>query len=449
MDEATIRQLARDFATAPRAVWYGRVGTSTQSFASLTHWLINLVNLLTGRLDTPGGGMFTKPAADLVGLDRAAKQLRWRRRGPSQQRRSRVRGLPGFFGEWPVATLADEILTPGQGQIRGMVTFAGNPVLSTPNGRRLDEALSSLDFMVAIDFYLNETTRHANIILPPTVPLERDHFDLLFHTVAIRNTVKYAPAVFEPGPDQRHDWEILRDLALRLGPVQTPWFRLVARPLRRIRPEHVVDVALRIGPYGALAKPFGPRLTLAKLRRFPHGLDLGAHQPLLLERLMHADQNVHAAPKLLVDDVARLEREQVRAIEEKERRLLLFGRRDIRSKNSWLHNCERLVKGKNRCTAQLHPEDAHARNIESGDTVEISSRVGTIELPAEITEDVCPGTVCVPHGWGHAREGTRMGVAEGRAGVSVNDVVDDEMVDEVSGTSVLNGLAVEVRRGAQ
>jgi anaerobic selenocysteine-containing dehydrogenase len=164
---------------------------------------------------------------------------------------------------------------------------------------------------------------------------------------------------------------------------------------------------------------------------------------------MHADQKVHAAPKLLVDDVARLERQQVRASDEKEKPLMLFGRRDIRSKNSWLHNCERLVKGKNRCTAQLHPEDAHARNIESGDTVEISSRVGTIELPAEVTEDVCPGTVCVPHGWGHAREGTRMGVAEGHAGVSVNDVVDDEMVDEVSGTSVLNGLAVEVRRGTQ
>lgn len=436
VETEAIGRLAREFAKARTAVWYGRMGTSTNAVASLNHWLINLINLVTGRLDAPGGVMFTTPAADIVGLDMALKRMRRRRR--SKTRRSRVRGLPAFLGEWPVATLADEILSPGEGQIRAMVTFAGNPVLATPNGRRLDEALTSLDFMVAIDFYLNETTRHANVILPPTVPLERDHFDLLFHTVSIRNTVKYSPALFEPGPDQRHDWEILRDLSIRLGLDGSLISKLVRRPLARIRPEHVVDVLLRIGRYGALARPLGPRLTLKKLLNHPHGLDLGPNRPTLRERLMHADGKVHAAPKLLLDELPRIDAIGARA------GLLLFGRRDLRSKNSWLHNCERLVKGKDRCTAQLHPLDAHALGIEGGMRVEVASRVGSIELVAEVTEDVCPGTVCVPHGWGHARPGTRMRVAEAHAGVSVNDIVDEREVDAVSGTSVLNGLEVRV-----
>lgn len=472
-----IRELARALATTERAVLHGRMGTSTQSFGGMSTWLIYVLNILTGKLDRAGGLMFTQPAVDLVALGAMSGQ-----KGHIGRRMSRVRQLPEFGGEFPTSTLAEEILTPGEGQIRGFVSVAGNPVLSSPNGRRLDEALASLEFMVSIDFYLNETTRHAHLILPPTGPLERSHYDLVFNVLAIRNVAKYSPALFEPAEDARHDWQILLDLAHRLerlngqsGPAQELGWRL----FKRLGPDAVLDIALRSGPYGSPLAPLRPvlqplsdllidalperhplrallrmspqdrrwshlpkGLSLETLRANPHGVDLGPLQPALPDRLYTHDGRIALAPRRYLQDLERLH--QYLKHKPEQGGLQVIGRRHVRSNNSWLHNSQRLVKGKSRCTVMLHPDDARARGIAPGMAVEVRTEVGQICLPAEVTEAIMPGVISIPHGWGHDREAIRMGVATRHAGASLNDILRDDLVDPLSGTSVLNGQRVEV-----
>jgi anaerobic selenocysteine-containing dehydrogenase len=290
-----IRQLARAFAAAPGAVCYGRCGVSTQEFGGLAHWLINLLNLVTGNLDRAGGAMFTRPAVDV---------LKRTRRGSVGRFRSRVRGLPEFGGELPVAALAEEILTPGPGQVRAVVTSAGNPVLSTPNGAQLDRALAGLDFMVSVDFYLNETTRHAHLILPPTSPLEHDHYDLAFYALAVRNAARFSPAVFPAPPGALHDWQIFLGLQRRLE--RGTKARLKHAALARLKPHGLLDLGLRTGPYGAGLNPLGRGLSLRRLRKHPHGMDLGPLQPALPGRLFTPDGKIGAAPASLLADVDRL-----------------------------------------------------------------------------------------------------------------------------------------------
>jgi len=421
-----IRGLARDFATAPRAVAYGRVGVSTQAFGALCAWLINVLNIVTGRLDTAGGAMFTRPAVDLLALAGRIGQ-----RGHFDKGRSRVRGLPEFGGEWPVATLAEEIETPGTGQVRALITAAGNPVLSAPNGARLGRALAGLEFMVAIDIYLNETTRHAQLILPPSFGLEQDHYDVVFHTLAVRNTARYAPALFPRDGGARADWQILGGLAARLARRRGPKARLTCALLNRVGPRGVLRLLLRLGPRG---------LSLAELERSPHGVDLGPLEPCLPERLFTPEHRLRLAPQRLLDDVARL-REGLAAVPPA---LQLIGRRELRSNNSWMHNSVRLTKGPERCTLQMHPDDATARGLSTGQPVRVRSRVGEIVAPLEVTSDMRPGVVCLPHGWGHRYDGVRLGVAQQRPGASANDLTDDAEVDRLCGTAVLNGVTVQV-----
>ena len=434
-----IRALARAFATAPSAVCYGRCGVSTQEFGGLAHWLINLLNLVTGNLDRPGGAMFTRPAVDV---------LKQTRRGSVGRFRSRVRGLPEFSGELPVATLAEEILTPGPGQVRAMVTSAGNPVLSTPNGAQLDRALAGLDFMVSVDFYLNETTRHAHLILPPTSPLEHDHYDLAFYTLSVRNAARYSPAVFPAPPGALHDWQIFLGLQRRLE--RGTKSRLKHAALARLKPHGMLDLGLRTGPYGAGFKPFGRGLSLRKLRRNPHGIDLGPLQPALPERLFTPDGKINAAPAPLLADVDRLrarvaEGEAGLAIAvEGGFDLLLIGRRQLRSNNSWMHNYPRLMKGRDRCTLLLHPTDAASRGIAEGATVRLSSRAGSVEVPAELSDEMMPGVVSLPHGFGHGRAGIGTTVAAAHPGASANDVTDDQLLDGLTGNAALNGVPVRV-----
>jgi anaerobic selenocysteine-containing dehydrogenase len=426
-----IRDLTRALATTERAVLYGRVGVCVQEFGGLAAWLCYAINALTGHLDEPGGLMFTTPAVDplplagLLGFDGGF--ARWR---------SRVSGKPEFGGEMPMTVLAEEITTPGPGQIRALVTSAGNPVLSAPGGPALERAFASLDFMVSIDPYINETTRLAHVILPPTSPLERSHYDAALNAFAVRNVAKYSPALFERGPDERHDWEIMAGLFTRLK------LRFVnkaaAKLLGKLGPEAIIDVALRTGPHGIRRGLKG--LSLAKLRKAPHGIDLGPLESRLPGRLGHRDRKLQLAPKIYLDDLPRL----ARRFEQSSPGLVMIGRRHLRSNNSWMHNSERLVKGPPRCTLMIHPDDAAHRGLVDGGNARVATDKGSIDLPVEVTDTMMPGVVSVPHGWGHGRRGVKLRVAASVPGQSVNDVIDSSRIDELSGTSALTGQPVEV-----
>jgi anaerobic selenocysteine-containing dehydrogenase len=453
-----IVELARAIAAEPRALVYGRVGACTQEFGGLTLWLLDCLNVVTGHLDREGGMMFAEPPVDLT---RA-----YGSRGHYGKFRSRVRGLPEFSNELPVAALAEEIETPGAGQVRALITFAGNPVLSTPNGRQLDRALEKLDFMVSVDIYLNETTRHAHLILPPTSPLERSHYDVALSGFAVRNVAKYSPALFEKPEGALHDHEILAELASRLGtPAGAARRAATAKGwlARRMGPDGTLDWMLKTGKYGvpnrgairmlaALPGMSAMRTLLEAPDRQPHGLgiaklaaarngiDLGPLQPCLERRLATPDRRLKLAPPMFLADLDR-----ARAVLQAPLPgLALIGRRHVRSNNSWLHNSHRLVKGKPRCTLLMHPDDARSRGIGPGAMVSVRSRVGEVQVAAELTDDMMPGVVSLPHGWGHDRSGIRLGVAQAHAGVSINDLVDDQRIDVLTGNAVLNGTPVEV-----
>lgn len=423
-----LRELARAFAAAPSAVAYGRVGVSTQEFGGLCAWLVNALNVVSGNLDRPGGAMFTRPAADMV---RLAPLLGLR--GGFARRHSRVRGLPEFGGEWPVATLADEIEHPGPGQVKGFVCVAGNPVLSAPGGRRLERALSGLEFMVSLDPYLNETSRHAHLVLPPSSPLERDHYDLAFQLLAVRDGARYSPAVFPRPAGARHDWETLLGLATRLlRQRRRPWSaRALGAVAGGLGPTRLVGLMLRLGPR---------RLGLGQLRRQPHGLDLGPLEPCLPRRLATDGRRLRLAPQPFVSDLDRLEK----SIVAPRAPLVMIGRRDLRSNNSWLHNSERLVKGPERCTLLMHPADAAERRLADGQRVRVASPEGAVEVPLQVSAEMRRGVVSLPHGWGHDRAGARLSVAALRPGASVNDVNEPRRVDALSGTAAFSGQPVEV-----
>jgi anaerobic selenocysteine-containing dehydrogenase len=441
IDAGTIARLAREFARAERAVCYARLGVSTQAFGSICCWLVTVLNVLTGRLDEPGGAMFTRPALDLIGGGFVG-------RGSMGRWKSRVRGLPAFGGELPSAALAEEIDTPGAGQVRALVTVAGNPVLSTPNGGRLDRALPGLEFFAAIDFYVNETTRHAHVILPPAAPLERDHYDVVFNALAVRNVAKFSPAVFETSRDQRHDWQILNALTWRMN-AHTPWSRLRASTraavLSRLTPRRLLDLGLRRGPYGAGLAPWGRGLRLKALLDASHGLDLGPLSPCLPDRLPRTHRKIDLAPAPLVADLRRLE-SVATGTPATDGSLSLIGRRDLRSNNSWMHNSDRLVKGPDRCTLLMHPADAAARDLRAGDRVRVRSRVGDVVVALSVTGEIAPGVVSLPHGWGHGRDGVRLRVATTRPGASLNDLTDEFALDACSGNAAFSGVQVSVTR---
>ncbi len=427
---ATIRRLADAFAGAGRAACYGRVGLCTQRYGTLAAWLQQALNLVTGRLDEVGGMLLPTPAVDVLGI---FDRLGWR--GSFDRWRSRVRGLPEFSDELPVAALADEIEPPGAGSVRALVTVAGNPVLSAPNGRRLARAMEGLEHVVAIDPYLNETTRHAHVLLPPAPPLTRAHYDLALNAFAVRNVAKYVEPVVARTPDELHDWEILAEVGGRaLAPRLLR--RPVARAARALRPERLLRPLLRAGPYG---------LTLARLRAAPHGMDLGPLQPgRICGRIATPDGRVDAAPEEFLREAR--ERLVAEADGGATDGLVLIGRREVRSNNSWMHNSPRLVKGPPRCTLLVHPDDAASRGLGTGDLAELRSETGAVTVPVEVSDAMRPGVVSLPHGWGHDRDGVRLGVARAHAGASANDVTSDRHLDTLSGNAAFNGLPVTVRR---
>jgi anaerobic selenocysteine-containing dehydrogenase len=464
------RRMARELAAAERAAVYARIGTCTQEFGTHASWLVDVLNVLTGNLDREGGALFTRAAVGQRnssgpgGGGRGVRFGRWT---------SRVRGLPEFFGELPVAVLAEEIETPGDEQVRALITAAGNPIVSTPNSGRLERAVEGLDFMLSIDIYVNETTRHADVILPAPEPLEKSHYDAAFYQLSTRNIANYSPAVFERrGPAE---WEIYMRLAGIIagqGPngdveafddmvIQTLIQREVGMEGSRVEgrepdellealeprrgPERVLDFLIRTGPYGDGFGSDPEGLTLELLEQSPHGIDLGPLSARLPEVLRTPSGKVELAPEPIVGDIERLRAALAR---ERNGGMLLIGRRQLRSNNSWMHNLPALVKGKDRCTLHIHPDDAVRLGLADGEQAIVRSAAGSLEAPVEVTDEIMPGVVSIPHGWGHDADGVRMNVASAHAGVNSNLLADESQVEPLSGNAVLNGIPVEVARVA-
>ncbi|MFV0308510.1 MAG: molybdopterin-dependent oxidoreductase [Desertimonas sp.] len=445
---ADIISLTHRLAAAPSAVVYGRIGTTTQEFGTLASWLIDVLNTLTGNLDRPGGAMFTLAAAGAAnarGKPGVGRGVRIARRA------TRVRGLPESLGELPVAALAEEIDTPGDGQLKALVTIAGNPVRSVPNSERLDAALDQLEFMVCVDIYRNETTRHADVILPVPSALQKPHYDLSLLQLALRNVANWSEPVLPLDDGQPDEWEVLARLGLiAAGRDETDpavvddevWAKLAEKLPSEVReaveatgrrgPARIIDAQLRSGPYD---------VTLDDLLDNPHGIDFGALQPRLPDALRTPSGKVELAPEELLADVERLHGALDRT---EERPFLLIGRRHLRSNNSWMHNIPVLVKGKPRCTMHVHPDDAAALSLHDGGSAVVESRVGRVTVPVEVTDAIIPGVVSIPHGWGHGVPGTQLRTAAEHAGVNANALTDDEHLDAITGTTAINGVPVTV-----
>ncbi len=422
IDIATVDRLAGEFYAAPRAVAYGRLGVCVQAFGTLCQWLLQIINLYTGNLDREGGALVNEPAIAITGPGTSpGLRGRWK---------SRVRGLPEFSGELPVAALAEEIATPGIGQVRALLTVAGNPVLSTPNGRALDVAMEKLEFMVAIDPYINETTRHADLILPPASALTQYHYDLIFNAFAIRRVARLNVPVRDREPFERADWEIVNGLGAAFSAASGKSWQALPPP------KMMIAAGLARG---------GSGLTIEQLEATPHGLDLGPLRPSLLSRLETASGKIEASPQVLLDELPKLAEYLLHDVA-RNGSLQLIGRRDTRSNNSWMHNAPRLVKGKPRHQLLMHPLDLAARGIGDGARVRISSRTGQLETDVVASADMMPGVVCLPHGFGHAREGMRITRARQVPGESYNDLSDPQALDAASGNAALNGLPVQVER---
>jgi anaerobic selenocysteine-containing dehydrogenase len=469
IDAETIRRIARELASAPTAAVYGRIGTCVQEFGTLASWLVDVLNICTGNLDRPGGAMFTNAATSTAG------EATGKGRGVTFGRRtSRVRGLPEFFGELPVVCLAEEIETPGDGQIRALVTIAGNPAVSAPNSDRIQRALPTLDFMVSIDIYLNETTRNADVILPPEPELARGHYDIALYNLAIRNIANYSPPLVDLEPGEVPEWRSMLRLAGVLGGqgayadvdalddlvVAGLVTKAVARRGSNVEgrdadelskalatrrgPERVLDVMLRTGPYGDGfgANPDG--LSLAKLEANPHGIDLGPLQPRIPQVLRTPTGMIELAPDTCIADVDRLRSVFDRPLARDGGPLVLVGRRDLRSNNSWMHNLQVLVKGKPRCTVHVHPDDAARLGVGDGADVRVSSTAGAIVLPAEVTDAVMQGVVSIPHGWGHDVDGTQIATASRHPGANSNILARSDLFDPLSGNAVFSGIPVEL-----
>jgi anaerobic selenocysteine-containing dehydrogenase len=466
-----ITRIAREMCAAPTAAVYGRIGVNTVSFGTLNAWLVNVLNIVTGNFDKRGGAMITTPLAGSATTRGTAGKGKGFATGRGH---SRVSKKPEVLGEYPVAVLAEEIMTPGENQIRGAITIGGNPVMSTPHSVQLDEAFASLEFMVSVDIYLNETTRHADVILPSPSALEKNHYDVGLYTYAVRNVGNYSEPVLQKDSSQPDEWEIILKLggilqglgascdvsalddnmisAMVTSAVANSSSPISGRDADEIIAElskdgrrgtaRILDFMLHTGPYGAAfgANPNG--LSLDVMLANPHGVDMGPLEPRFPEALRTASGKIEIAPTQLLDDMKRLHASLTTPTQHD---MVLVGRRELKSNNSWMHNINVLTKGSLSCTAHVHPEDAQRFGITDGATIRIKSRVGEIEIPAEVTDAVRQGVVSVPHGWGHGVPGTQMAVAAAKAGVNSNILTDDKEIDPLSGNAVLNAIPVTLQ----
>lgn len=449
VESGTVDRIAREFLAAARPVAYTRIGVCNNRYGTLATYAGDLVDIVAGRLGAEGGAMFATPAVDgafLVHYGSMDGHDRWR---------SRVRGLPETLGDLPAACMAEEMETPGVGQIRALVTYAGNPVLSVPNGRRLERAIEGLEFMVAVDIYLNETTRHADLVLPPSWTLAEDHIDVLGPAMAVHNHARWSPPVVEKNAGELADWEILHELALRLGggpfglrPLDA-LYRLGHRVGWNWNPTSTLDLVLRLGPRGDKFLPWSKGLSLAKIKKAEHGMDLGPLEAGVHHRVFHRDGKVHLGDAIFLDAIDRLIDDVVAAPAEGAggtggggRELLLVGRRDLRTNNSWMHNVPAMVSGRERCVLYVSREDAERAGVRDGADAVLSSRIHSGVVRVRVTDEMRPGVVSLPHGWGHKGAEKWQSVAGAHAGVSANDWTDDSEVEDLVGQSILNGVAV-------
>jgi len=419
-----IRSIALEMAAADKAVLYSRMGLSTQTFGGLCIWLSNIFNILNGNYDREGGMMFPSPAIDPVSF--SPKKGRAKHKSIPL---SRVRKLPQYLGETPSASLAEEIETEGPGQIKAMVCIAGNPVLSVPNGRRVEKAFEQLEFMVCSDIYLTETSKHADIIFPATSGLEISQYDITFLNLAIRNIAKYSPPLFPKKGNIKHDWEILAELTARLNGEKN----------QGTTPEMMINMALSMGPYAKKG------LTFEKLKANPHGIDLGALKPCLKDRIQTDDDKIRLASQVFLDDFERLEKFIDATKEQSEFNFQMIGRRVLRQHNTWTHNSHRLSKGRNECTLLINPKDAAKLDITSGEYVQVKSRIGSIQVEAEVSDEIMEGVLSLPQGFGAGKK-SKMKIAVAQNSVSINDLTDDLRVDELTGNAALNGVHVSVSK---
>jgi len=419
---ADIRAIAAELGSGQPAIVYGRMGVSVARYGTLNHYLIQLLNIATGNVDREGGVMFPDTIIDPVERSGTGSYGRYQ---------TRLSGRPEVLGELPAAELAPEIITEGQGQIGALITLASNPVISAPGGRQLDEALETLDLMVSIDMYVTETTRHADYILPPCGPLEKDHYPMFFAPLAIRNFAVYSAPLFEKAEGSKADWEIMADIAAAIGAAKGE----NAAP-EKIEPRVILAQMIESSPYD---------ITLDEIEAQPNGYDMGPLTPRLPERLKTQDGLIHCAPEMPMKDLASFRADFTVPAKDA---FSLIGRRHLRSNNSWLHNSHRLLKGPNRCTLMMHPDDAAGLGLSDGDMAEVSNHVGAVELPIEITEDIMPSVVSMPHGYGHGRKGVKLSIAAEKPGVSMNDLTDPAIVDDLSGNAVLNAVPVQIKKAA-
>ena len=439
--QEVILRVARDYVLEEKAVLYGRMGMSTQEHGGMCHWLAGVINILTGHFDKEGGAMFTNPAFDMKRtstFDQAHN--RWQ---------SRVSKAPEFEGEFPVSVMAEEMITPGKGQIKGLITYAGNPALSSPNGKRLDDALENLDFMVCIDVFLNETTKHADIILPPPSHLEIEHYDVIFNVIAVSNNVKFSQQLFKPEKDQLFDWQIAQELTKRFAKFSK---RKPSKIFQWFTPKQLLNIGLLTGPYGKLSHPkrWFSGLSLKKVINSEHGISLGALKSEIPQILRTSDGKINIAPSIFLKGLEEVKKEfnhhpHLKLAPDE---FLLIGRRHLRSCNSWMHNVPGLAKGKNRCTVMMHSNDAERFSYTDNETVKVTSRVGEIELPVEITDHMMPGVLSIPHGFGHIKKGTQLDIANDpkNAGVSVNDITDEKRMDPLTGNAAFSGQIVKISK---
>jgi len=433
-----ISHIIDDLIAHQNSIAYGRLGVNTQSFGTLCQWLITCINILLGSLDEKGGLMFTLPAIDYVTLmAHESKMFRYS---------SRVKSYKEIVGEFPTATIADEILTKGKDQIRGFITIAGNPARSAPNSQLVEKALEDLEFMVAIDMYINETTQYADIILPPAVGLETMHYSFVLHMIATRNTSKFSTAPLTISKEQRYDWQIMGELQRRL--FNGNFFQgIKSNLLSRIHPKTKLDLALKTGPYGVWGGRFLRKngLSLKRLKRQEGGVELSPLTPVLPKRLFTKTKRIELMPTLFVHEI-----EKVAALltpEQNEKYpLKLIGRRHLRSNNSWMHNLPVLEGGSRKCTMMIHQNDAENYGIASQETVEVYSAFGAIAIEAEITSDIIPGTISIPHGWGHHGKGVEMETAQRNAGVNINQLMNHDRLDPLSYNMAFNGQPVAIRK---
>jgi len=439
MKASTIERLVAEFCAQDKAVIYGRMGLSTQPHGGLNNWLLNTINIISGNFDRAGGMMFPSPAIELArDKNQPDTASRWK---------SRVRGLDEFYGELPVSTMVDEFDPVSDKKVRGFLTICGNPVLSTPSGGKLEPLLPDLDFMFSIDNYINETTRHANIVLPTPSGLEVDHYDMIFHTISVSNNVKYSEALFPAETDRPYDWQVLKELIRRVSKNKLDLYTRLATPRR------VVNWGLMLGPYGKLSHPkrWFSGLSLKKVIKSKHGIRLGPMMPRVPDGLITSDRKINIAPRNYVErlkDVTEGEfAELSKSLESaQEDELRLIGRRHVNTNNSWMHQFQKLSRSKMvRCTAMINPDDASRLKIGDGDDIQVSTRIGEIRLPAEVTDAMMVGTICIPHGFGHHRPGTRVPIASEKAGVSVNDITDHNLIDPLTGNAAFSGQIVKVK----